>query len=144
MMAKTESKLDFTKTWNMKVVTKEIDVTFNEMPTGILDSLVGKCIISFFTYRTIIPSLETEPNSSVHSSLYFKTSDGFIYKMISEEYTEDHYFDIKKTSIEVVEQIEVGFMEFRLPDVFFINKIYIFSLQQQLMAEKWHIESIRV
>ena len=129
----------------MKKVEIQITQTFEEQPTDVLKSLVGKTLECVYTFNLPIDSnllIKSTAYDAVHEKLYFKTTDGSIYKMVSKEYTEDCYIDIKKTSIELVEQIESGFKGFKLPNGFFINKIFIFSLVQPILAEKWHIESI--
>lgn len=129
----------------MKKVEIHITQTFEERPIDVLESLISKTLESIYTFNVTIDSdlpIKSTANDAVHEKLYFKTTDGSIYKMVSKEYTEDHYLDIKKTSIELVEQVESEFQEFHLPNGFFINKIFIFSLIQRISADKWHIESI--
>jgi hypothetical protein len=126
----------------MKKVEIQITQTFEERPTDVLKSLIGKTLDCIYTFNTALDCNLLEISIEEYEKLLFKTSDGFTYEVICKEYTEDCYLDIKKTSIELVEKIEHGFMEFQLPFEFFINKIFIFSLVQPMLAEKWHIEKV--
>lgn len=129
----------------MKKVEIQITQTFEEHPTDVLKFLLGKTLDCIYTLNMPTDSdllRNSTAVDAVHEKLYFKTTDGLKYEMMSEEYTEDYYIDMKKSTIKSVEQVESEFKEFQLPIKFFIHKIFIFSLVQPISAEKWHIESI--
>jgi hypothetical protein len=126
----------------MKKVKIQITQTFEEHPADVLKSLVGKTLEFIYTYNMQLDNDLLDKSSDNHVKLFFKTSDGFIYEMVSHEYTEDYYFDIKKTSIKSVEQVEGGFVEFRLAISFLIERIFIFTFNQESFAEKEQISNV--
>jgi hypothetical protein len=126
----------------MKKVEIQITQTFEENPISVLKSLIGKTLESIYTFNMPLDSDLLEKSIEEYEKLFFKTSDGFIYELVCKEYTEDYFMDIKKISIRLVNTVEIGFMEFRLPIAFLIDKIFIFSLVQTVLGEKWNIEKI--
>ncbi len=135
----------------MKKVTFEIVETFNEKPVGAIKSLIGQSIVSIYTANSSLNSAALLKSQDIHEKIFFKTFDGFIYKLMSKGYTEECYLDVNKIFIELVETIEDNFFEYRLPIMFTIGKIFVFSRTEifflekdsikEVYATKWHSQS---